>query len=140
MRARKRGGLLRLLLKKAQAVQTDTDTLALCILVRGNLALGGAVPWLHSAGDARLPRCTGLVAHRHYWAHNDATGISPAQTKFSETSNAARSCQGVPTSLRDEFGSHWIKQRANNWKIHPAASQLLSPHARNRTGFYSARS
>lgn len=98
MRARKRGGLLRLLLKKAQAVQTDTDTLALCILVRGNLALGGAVPWIHSAGDARLPRCTGLVAHRHYWAHNDATGISPAQTKFSETSNAVRS---------REYPLHW---------------------------------
>lgn len=38
---------------------------------------------------ARLLSSTGLVAHRHYWARSNATGVNP--TKCLETSNAVRS-------------------------------------------------
>lgn len=47
--------------------------------------------------------------------------------------------QGVTTSLRDKFGCQWIKQRANKWKIQPAASQTPSSHPIHRISFYAVR-
>lgn len=90
-----------------------TRTPQLCTSwVGGHPALGAAMPWLQSAGDARLPMSTGLVAHRHYRARNDATGVSPAQTKCSETSSAVRSREWIWFSL-DRIESEQLENTAN---------------------------
>lgn len=74
-------------------------------------------------GDARLLSSTGLAAHRRYRARSDATGVSPAPTKCSETA-----------AVSAHFIGRWIwfsldqieTQQLENSQL-PASPGLLIP-------------